>query len=168
MVKFEVKAVALLLLLSNFGADADDQAKASQVRGGTVDGKRALFQDDEKFWTRFVQEVSSSSLTMPPTPEPTPEPTPQPTPGPTPDPTPAPSSVASSRRLVSSGCMASPAHCWICAKNGSPETATRVAVLSVSSPTRGPWISIGATAGEKPIARVAAAQIQRLPISKSR
>ena len=93
MVKFEMKAVALLFLLSTFGTDADDRAKANQVRGGTTDGKRALFQDDESFWTRFVQEISSSSLTMPPTPDPTPEPTPQPSPGPTPDPTPAPSSA---------------------------------------------------------------------------
>lgn len=96
MVKFEKKAVALLLLLSIFAVDADGGAKANNVRGRATDGKRALFQDDESFWTRYVQEISSSSLTPPPTPEPTPgptpEPTPQPSPGPTPDPTPAPSS----------------------------------------------------------------------------
>lgn len=89
MVKFEKKAVALLLLLSAFGADA---AKNN-------DGKGALFQDDEAFWSRFVNQVSSSSLTAAPTPEPspgpTPKPTPQPSPGPTPEPTPAPTPAPS-------------------------------------------------------------------------
>ena len=52
--------------------------------------QRNLFRDDENFWSRFVQEVTSSSFTPQPTPDPTPGPTPNPTPNPTPKPTPGP------------------------------------------------------------------------------
>ena len=98
------KAAPLLLCLLGLSAAAAASSDKKHNNKNKVAGdadKRKLFQDDENFWTRFVQEVSSSSLTAGPTPEPTPGPTPfpttppqvDPTPEPTPAPTPEPSTA---------------------------------------------------------------------------
>jgi hypothetical protein len=80
MVKGEglVALVALLLLWAPFGiAAANNKATERNVDGA----QRDLLQDDNAFWSRFVDEVVSSSLA------PAPAPTPDPAPGPTPMPT---------------------------------------------------------------------------------
>lgn len=76
--------IGLLFLLGLCAVSVEGEL--SKRANDKVDAKRSLFKDDESFWSRFVQEVTSSSFT----PEPTPAPTPAPVPGPTPDPTPSP------------------------------------------------------------------------------
>ena len=71
-------AVVLLLCLLGLSSAAPASAGKNNKATGEAD-QRKLFKDDENFWTRFVQEISSSSLTKPPTPAPTPEPSAGPT-----------------------------------------------------------------------------------------
>ena len=78
--------VALLLFLIAFSGKAEGHDENRIY----ASDENNLFHDDENFWSRFVEEVTSSSFTPPPTPPPTPGPTPEPTPGPTPEPSSSP------------------------------------------------------------------------------
>lgn len=83
-------AGSFLLLLAACGVNAG----GPQVNKRDGNEQRNVFQEEEGFWSRFLQQTGSMSITPPPspapTPGPTPLPTPQPTPGPTPEPTPGP------------------------------------------------------------------------------
>ena len=76
-------AAALVLCLLGLASavSADNNNKRNDLQNQVVGEaeKRNLFHDDENFWSRFVQEVTSSSITPPPSPGPTPEPSAAPT-----------------------------------------------------------------------------------------
>lgn len=69
----KIAAVALLLCSTVSQASARDDTP--QNTDAQANEKRNLFQDDENFWSRFVQEVTSSSITEEPSAAPSQAPT---------------------------------------------------------------------------------------------
>ena len=69
----KIAAFALLLCCSASAASARDNAH--QTTDNKAHDQRDLFQDDENFWSRFVQEVTSSSITEAPSAAPSESPT---------------------------------------------------------------------------------------------
>ena len=82
MIALHTVALSLLLILcvSGSGANEDANNLNSLRRDLSTEGEQQHL-DDETFWSRFVQEVVSSSFTKAPTPAPSPRPTLAPTPG---------------------------------------------------------------------------------------
>lgn len=75
-----IAAFALLLCSSASTATArENTPKNNKAADAKANGRRELFQDDESFWSRFVQEVTSSSITEAPTPAPSAAPSEAPT-----------------------------------------------------------------------------------------
>ena len=76
----KIAAYALLLCGTASTATARNNArKNNKPADANASEQRNLFQDDENFWSRFVQEVTSSSVTEAPTPAPSASPSEAPT-----------------------------------------------------------------------------------------